>query len=88
MGTPKKKRNSPREFSCLQTHELIPGNLSNPNINGEATKTYIGQGSFSLQMYRGVFVAVKKFRPKTIAADVITSSAIHFCRTYLAHFAL
>ena len=76
--------------SCLQTHEIIPGNLSNPNINGEATKTYIEQGSFSLvclQMYRGVFVAVKEFRPKTIAADVINEASIlnKFCHPFLPY---
>ena len=74
--------------SCLQTHEITPGNLSDPIVNGEGNETYVGQGLFSLgqlQLYRGGFVAVKEFRPRTNATDVINEASIlnKFCHPFL-----
>ncbi len=47
--------------------------LHDPTIDGEV---YIGRGSFSVQYYRGIKVAVKEFLPRSMKVDVTNEAAI------------
>lgn len=69
--------------------EIDPAMLKDPvNADGQSTETYIGRGSFAvvkLQTYRGFNVAVKKFLPSTVQADVQREAKVlaRFCHPYL-----
>lgn len=69
--------------------EIDPTMLKDPvNADGQSTEKYIGRGSFAvvkLQTYRGYNVAVKKFLPSTVCADVHREAEVlaQFCHPYL-----
>ena len=57
-------------------------------VNG--TTTYVGRGSFGvvkLKLYRGIYVAVKEFLPRTMLDDVIGEAELLscFCHPHLPH---
>ena len=69
--------------------EIDPAMLKDPvNADGQSTDTYIGQGSFAvvkLQTYRGFNVAITKFLPSMVEADIQREAKFlaQFCHPYL-----
>lgn len=56
----------------------------------DGTNTYVGRGSFGvvkLKVYRGIYVAVKEFLPRTLLDDVIKEAELlsHFSHPNLPH---
>ena len=85
-------------FSQIRSHMLKAGHnmlqierslLTNPTKDN--TEVYIGEGAFSivqLKIYRGVKVAVKQYRTKTLKSDVLHEASIisSLCHPYLPLF--
>ncbi len=54
-------------------HEVDPSLLTDPVVNEKRQEHYLGRGSFGvvrLQLYRGIYVAVKELLPKSVKEDV------------------
>lgn len=72
---------------CPATDTMLPPQINSAMLNNltEDITNYIGRGSFSivkLQLYRGIYVAVKQFLPRTFINDVITEAK---CLMKLSH---
>lgn len=54
-------------------HQIDPAHLLNPIVEGKATEIFLDRGSFSivrLKTYRGLHVAAKQFRVRSLRSDV------------------
>lgn len=71
-------------------HEITPSMLVDPVRNRQQQEHYLGCGSFGvvrLQLYRGIYVAVKELLPRSLKEDVKHEAQIfaRFCHPYLPH---
>ena len=78
--------NQPRS----RVQEIDPEMLSEPSFNEEHQECYIGRGSFGvvkLQVYRGIFVAVKELLPRSLKEDVQSEAEIlsTLCHPFLLY---
>ena len=82
------KRKECSSQRCSSTTDiLIPPQINPAMLNDltEGLTNYLGRGSFGivkLQLYRGIYVAVKKFLPRTFISDVIAEAK---CLMKLSH---
>lgn len=72
-------------------HEIDPSLLTDPVVNEKQQEHYIGRGSFAvvrLQLYRGIYVAVKELLPKSVKEDVQNEAEIlaTLCHPFLPQF--
>lgn len=72
---------------CLTTDLTLPPQINPAMLNNlnQGLTNYIGRGSFGvvkLQLYRGIYVAVKQFLPRTFSDDVIAEAK---CLMKLSH---
>ena len=71
-------------------HEINEALLSDPKSKHEKEKYYLGRGCFGivkLQLYRGIYVAVKEFLPHSVKDDVKNEARLlaQLCHPYLPY---
>ena len=71
-------------------HQIDPSQLSDPIQDGKAMEIFIGRGSFSivrLKIYRGMYVAEKQFRTRSLKEDVLNEAQLlsSVCHPYLPY---
>ena len=62
-----------QQSTHLHIPEIDSSMLSDPFLNGEKQECYVGRGSFGvvkLQLYRGIFVAVKELLQRSVKEDI------------------
>ena len=71
-------------------HEIQVSMLSDPVVNGNVQEEYLGRGSFGvvkLQMYRGLYAAVKELNVRSVKEDVKNEAEFLalLCHPYLPY---